>query len=339
MTAQLEGLTQQATMLIERWQRGLPLKPRPFAVMGETVGLTEVATLDLLRGLIATGVISRVGATLRPNTVGASQLAAMSVPQHRLDEVAATVNRESGVNHNYEREHAYNLWFVITGRAKSDLNSAITRIRRATDLDVLELPLERSYYIDLGFSLTAVASQRQKMRSSQDDYQAVAIDEDDRSIIAALETGIPLVPRPFAEIAEIVRSSEATVIGRLDALVRSGVISRFGVIVRHRSLGMSANAMAVWNIPDGDVDRIGAVLAAEPCVSLCYRRPRRLPDWPYNLFCMVHGRERAVVRTDIAHLNRRAGLRDTPHEVLFSNRCFRQRGPSIRGNNGADADA
>ena len=80
-------------------------------------------------------------------------------------------------------------------------------------------------------------------------------------------------------------------------MIDGGIISRFGLIIRHRALGISANAMLVWDIGDEAVDAIGERFAAEPFVTLCYRRPRRLPDWPYNLFCMVHGRDRATVRS------------------------------------------
>jgi DNA-binding Lrp family transcriptional regulator len=99
-----------------------------------------------------------------------------------------------------------------------------------------------------------------------------------------------------------------------------------GVVVRHRSLGYHANAMVVWNIPDDAIERVGKLLAAQECVTLCYQRPRRLPDWPYNLFCMIHGREREAVLRRLEQIIAADGLGDIPHEVLFSMRSFKQRG-------------
>ncbi len=338
MTGPLPVLTPIATALIERWQRGFPLATRPYASLARAHDIAEAEVLDILGRLIESGVVSRVGATLRPNTAGASLLAAMRVPPHRLEEVAAIVNGEQGVNHNYEREHAYNLWFVVTGGSRDDLDISLARIRGLTGLGVLELPLERSYYIDLGFPIASGPSEKKPMREPAASV-AAPLDDVDRRILSSIEHGLPLVPRPYAKIAEAARASEAGVISCLARLCETGVITRLGLIVRHRMLGISSNAMAVWDIADSDVDRVGALLARQPCVTLCYRRPRCLPDWPYNLFCMVHGRERATVLAEIEALTTLANLRGRRHTVLFSRRCFRQRGPTLRPTPGVHADA
>ena len=152
------------------------------------------------------------------------------------------------------------------------------------------------------------------------------IDHVDRRLLAAIEDGLPLVPRPYAAIAERLGSDEADVLARLRRLRAEGVISRFGLIVRHQELGYRANAMAVWDVPDAQVDDVGRRLAGYDFVTLCYRRPRRPPQWPYNLFCMVHGRDRDTVRHQIARLNAEQRLEALPQDVLFSRRRFKQRG-------------
>lgn len=148
----------------------------------------------------------------------------------------------------------------------------------------------------------------------------------DRQLLKHLAQGLPLTDRPYAEIAAQVGLSEQEVLERSQALVGSALIKRFGIIVRHRQLGYAANAMVVWNIPDADVSRIARRIAAAPFVTLCYRRPRHLPYWPYNLFCMIHGRDEDVVRTHVRQLVRGEGLGGIPHNILFSRRCFKQRG-------------
>jgi len=154
----------------------------------------------------------------------------------------------------------------------------------------------------------------------------MVLTEADRELIAAIQGGLPLVAHPYAVIGEQLGLSEAAVIERLETLQSSGLIKRMGVVVRHRALGYRANAMVVWDIPDDQIERIGALLADEVCVTLCYQRPRRLPAWPYNLFCMIHGRERDNVLRRLEQIISVHRLEEIPHTVLFSGRSFKQRG-------------
>jgi len=148
----------------------------------------------------------------------------------------------------------------------------------------------------------------------------------DRDLIAAIQGGLPLVARPYAAIAAQLELSEDEVIARLQVLQTAGLIKRMGVVVKHRALGYHANAMVVWDVVDNEVERIGELLAGESCVTLCYQRPRRLPTWRYNLFCMIHGRERASVLRRLEQIIVSHGLEGIPHSVLFSGRDFKQRG-------------
>ena len=152
------------------------------------------------------------------------------------------------------------------------------------------------------------------------------IDFLDTRILAEIADGLPLAPRPYAAVGARVGIDEDEVIARIKDMIAKGIIRRFGAVVRHHELGFTANAMTVWNVADAKADAAGAAVAAHPFVTLCYRRPRRLPDWPYNLFCMVHGRDRDTVLGQIETLNRVVGLGGCPHAVLFSRRRFKQRG-------------
>lgn len=154
----------------------------------------------------------------------------------------------------------------------------------------------------------------------------MGVTSEDRRLLAAIEPGLPLVARPFAALAQCLGRPESEVIAGLRRLIHDRVIRRFGVIVRHRELGYTANAMVVWDVPDGEVRAVGHRLAELPFITLCYQRPRRPPDWPYNLFCMIHGLDRATVQELIEEATREAGLTDRPRAVLFSRRRFKQRG-------------
>ena len=147
-----------------------------------------------------------------------------------------------------------------------------------------------------------------------------------RSLILAVQNGLPLAPRPFAVIAERLGTDEETVLDVVRELQASGAIKRFGVVVRHHELGFRDNAMVVWDIPDESVTATARRLADDAAVTLCYRRPRRPPDWPYNLFCMIHGRDRDSVQRKITALRHTNGIQNLPHCVLFSRRRFKQRG-------------
>lgn len=140
--------------LIEDYQSGLPLCPEPYAAMAEALGTSEADILDRLARLEATGVVSRVGAVIAPHRAGWSTLAAMAVPAEDLDAVAAVVSARPEVNHNYAREHRLNLWFVVTAASRAEVRAALDAIEQATGIDVLDLPLERAYGIDLGFRPT-----------------------------------------------------------------------------------------------------------------------------------------------------------------------------------------
>ncbi|WP_160419308.1 siroheme decarboxylase subunit beta [Vreelandella zhuhanensis] len=147
-----------------------------------------------------------------------------------------------------------------------------------------------------------------------------------RHLRALLEQGLPLTPRPWQALAEQCGLEEAEVMACVDRWQDEKLIKRLGLVVRHRCLGIRANAMVVWNVPDEQVARVGQALAQESVVTLCYRRPRRLPDWPFNLFCMIHGIQREQVLAQLELLVHHHGLAEIDHQVLFSHHAYRQCG-------------
>lgn len=139
--------------LLNEYQRGFPLCDSPYAEIGRQLGVSEAEVIDTLGSLQQRGLISRVGPVFRPNRAGASTLAAMAVPAERLDAIAALVSACDEVNHNYEREHHFNLWFVVTAPDEERVRAVLDDIEARTGIAVLDLPLECSFYIDLGFPL------------------------------------------------------------------------------------------------------------------------------------------------------------------------------------------
>lgn len=149
----MRQFSQLEQRLLNEFQSGLPLTPTPFADIARQLGVYETTVLETFNRLQTEGVISRVGAVFRPNRVGASTLAAMAVPEDELEAVAAIVNGFDEVNHNYEREHDFNLWFVVVADSDERLQAVLAEIGAACGHPVLDLPLENEFFIDLGFEL------------------------------------------------------------------------------------------------------------------------------------------------------------------------------------------
>lgn len=310
--------------LLNDYQQRFPLCPEPFAAIAAEQGLMLETVLAAYRDWQAAGLVSRIGPVFAPHRVGVSTLAALAVPPEQLEAVAAQVSACPEVNHNYEREHPWNLWFVVTAPDAAQLQALLARIEAESGSPLLNLPLETPYHIDLGFDLHP--GRRQQVRPGLRREPPCALAGLDRQLLMALEAGLPLAPRPYARLAEAAGLNEAWLLARLEEWLESGVLKRFGVVVRHHELGYRANAMCVWNVPEARIDALGEQLARQPGVTLCYRRKRQLPDWPYNLYCMIHGQAREAVHQQKNALAARLGLDAYPQQMLFSGRRFKQCG-------------
>ncbi len=313
--------------LLNEYQHHFPLIPEPYAYMADELKTNTQTVIDLLIKLNANGKINRVGPVFKPNVLGVSTLAAMSIPADQLIKVATIVNEFSGVNHNYEREHHLNLWFVIVAANQGALNTAIEKIEHLSGYKVMQLPLLKEYHIDLGFKMgknSAVkCDKNDRYKSAQSNNVDILID---KPLVSAIQAGLPLTERPYLAIGTQLGLTEKVVINKIRELQSAGVIRRFGVIVRHHELGYRANAMLVWNVPDDRVDELGKQLSLDESVTLCYQRPRVEPDWQYNLFSMIHGKSRDYVMSRVEHLVKKLGLEEISHEILFSRQRFKQCG-------------
>ena len=315
--------------LLNRFQRDFPLAERPYAAIAACLGAEERDVIAAYARLAESGAVSRIGAVFRPGAVGASALAAMRVPPEDLEAVAARISAHAEVSHNYERNHDFNLWFVAGAADSRALDLLFASIRAFTGYEVLPLPLIEEYHVDLGFDLAASAAYRPpRHRGAARPTRPVAVDldESERHLVAAMQEGLALVSRPYERLATRAGMTEREVIDAIARWTEQGIIRRWGVVVRHRELGYRANAMAVWNVPDTTVAEVGMRLAREPRVTLAYRRARHRPQWDYNLYCMIHGRERDEVERVASAVARSAGVDDYPHALLFSRRRFKQSG-------------
>lgn len=314
--------------LLDGWQRGFPLQREPYAAIAAALtaqglrGASQTAVIDTCAQLQRAGVLGRIGGLFAAGSGGAGMLVALRVPPQRLAEVAARVSAEPGVNHNYEREHDWNLWFVAHAGDAAALARMLDAIERDTGLPMLRLPMRRAYRIDLGFGLRGRVADAVTTTHGE---APAPIGKPDWPLAGCVEAGLSLRPRPFDVWADELGLPCDAVLARLRGWLGDGTLRRFGLVVRHHELGFDANAMAVFAPDESQVDRCGAALARERGVTLAYRRASA-PGWPYTLYAMLHGRDRDSVRAAAAGVIARAGLGAVPHEMLFSVRRFKQTG-------------
>jgi len=329
--------------IINNSQKGFPLTSQPYQTITEQLANVNIVTneqevFQAIEDLNSQEILSRVGPVFDHKKAGASTLAALAVPAEDLDRIADIVNQFEQVNHNYGREpysgkQKFNLWFVITASDMVALNSTIAHIELLTGLAVLVLPMEASYHIDLAFSInvTGVESPTSNQVNSQVENQTgnklTGLSKIEKTALRhAIEKGLPTHLYPYQVIAKQLGLTEQQVLIQISLWQKEGLIRRFGLVIKHRKLGYDANAMVVWNIPNDDMDNVAQRLAKCAPVSLCYQRPRRLPDWPYNLFCMIHGTDRTLVLQQISQITEQLGLESIEKDILFSFKAYKQHG-------------
>ncbi|MCQ4333228.1 Lrp/AsnC family transcriptional regulator [Natronomonas sp. F2-12] len=327
--ADLDGVD---AALIDGFQSGFPVVERPFRRVGAELGTDENEALRRVERLYESGIFRRFGAVLNPPVIGSSTLAAVRAPEDRFAEIAETVNAHRQVNHNYRRDHEWNMWFVVTAASLEKRKEILAEIESETGCSVLKLPMVTDYYIDLEFPVVnGDRFARESVAST--DVDATRISETaaadlsalDRRLILEIQDGFPLSETPYREIASAVDAPVSDVLAAIEELVEDGCIKRIGCIVNHVVTGFDSNCMVVWDVPDGDLDDYGETVGELPYVTLCYHRPRRREQgWPYNLFTMIHGRDPAAVDTKIDELA--TEYLPVDHERLYSTETLKQTG-------------
>jgi len=326
------GLDAVDAALIDEYQSGFPVAERPFRQVASDLGVTESEAVERVERLRDRGVFRRFGAVLNPPVIGSSTLAAVQAPADRFDEVAAVVNGYRQVNHNYRRNHEWNMWFVVTAGSRERRDEILDEIEERTGCTVLNLPMLTDYYIDLEFPV--VNDDRFARETQQEtDVSATRISESaaadlsalDRRLLLEIQEGFPLTATPYRDIADAVDADVDEVLAAVERLLADGCIKRVGCVVNHVVTGFDANCMVVWDVPDDELDARGEAVGSLPYVTLCYHRPRRPEqDWPYNLFTMVHGRDAEAVESVIDELA--TEHLPVPHERLHSTETLKQTG-------------
>jgi siroheme decarboxylase len=302
-----------------------PLAERPFLELSKHYDLSEEEIIHRMIHLKQVGLIRQINAIFDTRRLGyKSALIAFAVYPDKLDYVAGEVNKHPGVSHNYERNHEFNMWFTLAVPPYADMKIDLDKMASLDGVIKYRLlPTVKLYKI--GVRLDMVNNDPQKPEPIEEvknlNPKKFSLSDHDKDFIRQLQKDLKIIPEPFREMSEDLGITTSELFAKAKEYEQIGVMRRYAAILRHRDAGFSANGMIVWKVPEAKIDETGFKLAAFPQVSHCYRRPI-YPDWPFNLFSMVHARTTEAAEKMAIEMSRQIGVKD--YSILFSSREFKK---------------
>jgi DNA-binding Lrp family transcriptional regulator len=311
--------------LLNEIQWTFPLSDRPYLEIATKHGLSEDDVMTRISSLKRSGLIRQINAIFDTRKLGyKSALIAFAVKKDRLDSVALAVNKHPGVSHNYERDHEFNMWFTLAVPPDGDLKKDLEQMALLDGVIKFRLlPTLKLYKI--GVKLDMVNTDPSKLSPDDNvktiDQKRFELTSRDKEFIRELQKDLEVTPRPFDNSANNLGITVDELFKKAIEYELMGVMRRFAAILRHRDAGFTANGMIVWKVPDDKIDEVGYKLASFPQVSHCYRRPV-YPDWPFNLFSMIHARTIEAAKKIAIELSNFVAINE--YRILFSSREFKK---------------
>ncbi len=302
--------------LLNAVQWDFPLEPRPYAALGERLGISEPEVRERVAHVKEAGVLRQLSAIFDTRALGyGSSLVACKIDPDRIDEAAAVISEHPGVSHNYKRNHAFNLWYTIAVPPGDSLQDHVDVLHRdAGALVTRVLPTLKLYKIGVKLDMTGKTAADAKTEvlahekpERKAEMPAPVLSDLEVATISVVQEDLPLVERPFAAQAEQIGCSENEVLAMLASFKERKLMRRFAAVMNHRSAGYKANAMGVWAVPEEALEEIGPQMAGFARVSHCYKRPT-YDDWPYSVFTMVHGMNARECEDTIAAIKDETGV-------------------------------
>jgi len=310
--------------LLAALQRDVPVLFRPWDALAESLGLGGDEALRRVRALKDSGVIRQISAIFDTRSLGyESSLVAVTCDPQREEAVAAIINEHPGVSHNYARNHAYNLWFTIavSPQSRLGLEKTVEILQHRSGAAAMRLlPTLRLFKIGVELDVEGTAGDKADVAYSEAQRAApAALTPREIEFVRAMQRDLPLVPEPFAATGLAMQELQQMTA----AMKASGRMRRFSAVLRHRKAGFGANAMGVWIARGSDAEIVatGEKMARFKAVSHCYLRPT-YPDWPYNLFTMIHGRSAEDCEAVLAEISRETGI--TEFSALYSTKEYKK---------------
>ena len=330
------GLTAFDNRLLDRLQLDIPLVKKPWRALARQLNVKEPVFLERAGALKKKGVIRRISATFDPGKIGfTSTLAAAKIAPGKIDRVAAGLNACAEVTHSYKRDSEFNLWFTIVARGKKPAARILGVLGKDRDvLALIELPAVRIFKIRVNFPMAGKHSIFRRTRrapllasgpekSDRPGKPKKTLTLIERKIIGAIYTDIPLVERPFENIAAALNVSENKLLAYIRAFRKKHILRKYAAVLNHRKAGFNCNAMAVWRAPAELIPSAGALMASYAAVSHCYQR-QTARGWDYNLYSMIHGHSKEECLALAGKISGQTGLKK--YRILFSTKEYKKTG-------------
>jgi len=309
--------------LLFEMQNAFPMTQRPFKAVAEKLNTTEEEVLNLVQKLKDDKIIRQTSAIFDTKRLGyKSSLVAFKVSEDKIDQAAEIINAHPGVSHNYLRNHDYNIWFTmaVAPDSKLGLEKTIEILKEKTGADdAIILPTLKMFKISVKMDTTGKRAKKEKVKKLA--HKEIELTPQHIAVIKELQKDIEVTQEPFKQAAEKLGLSYDQFFEIAQELKESGVMRRFATILNHRKAGFGANAMSVWAVPEEKGEEIGREMAEFSAVSHCYLRPS-YPNWPYNLFAMVHAKTQEECDTLIEEMAKESGL--TEYGKLYSTVEFKK---------------
>ena len=310
--------------LLYKMQNDFPLTARPYQALGEELGVSEEEVLRTVRKLKDEGIIRQTSAIFDTKRLGyRSSLVAFKLPPERIEEAAEFINSHPGVSHNYERNHDFNLWFTLAVPPDSlmGLEGTIAHMKQVTRAEeAIALPTLKMFKISVKLDTTGKQGKKEKVKPKA--YKPIKMKARHYAVIRELQKDLPVTPQPFTGAISRLGMSYEEFFTMAETLKEAGVMRRFATILNHRKAGFTANAMSVWRVPEDRAEELGKQIAEFRAVSHCYLRPS-YPQWPYNLFAMVHAKSQEACDGVIEEIAKETGLKE--YAKLYSTREFKKK--------------
>jgi DNA-binding Lrp family transcriptional regulator len=312
-------------------QEQVPFVRRPFADLGKRCGLSEDETLARVKTLKQEKVIRQISAIFDTRSLGyASSLVAAKIAPENLDAAVAVINSHPGVSHNYLRNHEFNLWYTIAvpPTSRLGLDGSVDLLHRLSGAETTRLlPTLRLFKIGVRFDVEGSAKpgdQSAPAYTEANRSEAKPLTAKEIGFVRLMQRDIALVEEPFVAVADQLGISFEEAATMHADFLTSGRMRRFAAVLHHRKAGFGANAMGVWAGPQDDPEalkKLGETMAGFRAVSHAYQRPS-YPDWPYNLFTMVHGKSEQECEQTLAAIAEATGITD--RHALYSTKEFKK---------------
>jgi DNA-binding Lrp family transcriptional regulator len=295
--------------LLNVLQAEFPLTREPFADIGARLGLDEADVIRRIERLKGSRVIRTIGPSFDSRSLGyRSTLVGMSVAEDRLEKTARVVNEHPGVSHNYLRDDSFNIWFTLTVPADVDIENELQALAdKVQPKRMMNLPAVRLFKLEVFFD--AGGDNRPGGVAIPGEGRSLQLSLEERMVVDVLQQDLPLANRPFDAMAEATGMTADDFLAYCRRLKECGEMRRFGASVRHHAVGYSANAMVCWGVPESMVEEVGGIMAGYGEVSHCYQR-EPAPDWPYNMYTMVHARTKEDLQKAIDRIAGTTGIEE-----------------------------